>query len=351
MKLRQKKYEFGLCLFLFFLCGFVLFQNWYWPVTDWDALALYDFRAKVITLRGSMIEGKTLEYFFQYPLYTSLLHVATYLSGLKEAKIWYAIIYQSFLVTFYALVRKRTSRMIALLAAVALAISPELFTQSFMAYTNLSFAAFTTTGFLYLWQWYQDGQDKHLLLGAILIGLSTWVRMSEPFYLVSIVIIFLGTLKYKRAYALSVLAALIAVFTRYPWDKYITLLYGKGPPTPLNQITLGSSLSFPFLLHRLGEVSVYVWQYSYSMLFSYAVLGTIVLIYDIRQKKYRLLLPWLTLFLFVGMIFAGTLMLSFSLESWNRIGDSLARMTSSLLPLFIFCLFIGQIWQEKGKKP
>ncbi len=346
----QRNYEFWLTIFLIFICGFVLLQNWFWPVTDWDALALYDFRAKVITLRGTMSEGRALEYFFQYPLYTSLLHVASYLSGLQAAKIWYALIYQSFLVSFFVLLRKRASKIVALIGTVALAISPEIFNQSFMAYTNLSFAAFTTIGFLYLWQWWEDGRSKHLLLGAILIGLSTWIRMAEPFYLVAPILVIIGTIKHKSSVVKSALAIFFTIFTRYPWDRYITLLYGKQSPTPLNQVNFGNGLSLIFLLHRLEEVMVYVWQYSYSMLFSYVVLGMIVLIYDLRRKKYSLVLPWLTLSLFVGMIFVGTMMLSFTLESWNRIGDSLLRMTSTLLPLFIFCLFTGQIWLEKRRK-
>lgn len=349
-KILRADFELYLTVFLIFICGFVLVQNLFWPVTDWDALALYDFRAKVITLRGNMSEGKALEYFFQYPLYTSLLHVASYVSGLQEAKIWYAIIYQSFLVTFFVLIRKQMSRIVALLGTVALAVTPEIFGQSFMAYTNLSFSTFTVIGFLYLWQWWRDGKLNNLALGAILVGLSTWVRMSEPFYLVAPFIIIAGTVKHKNTFIWSGMAISISLFTRYPWDKYITLIYGKGPPTPLNQITFGHDLTLPFLAQRLQDVAIYVWQYSYSMLFCYMALVVIILIYDIRHRRYALLLPLVTLALFVGMIFVGTLMLSFTLESWDRIGDSLLRMTSSLLPLFIFCLFIGQIWHKKVER-
>src|SRR3989344_396309 len=47
----------------------------YYPVNIWDALALYDFRAKVIFDTGyfTQIAGN-FYYFVQYPLFTSLSH-------------------------------------------------------------------------------------------------------------------------------------------------------------------------------------------------------------------------------------------------------------------------------------
>ena len=72
-KLEQiEKMLFGaVCVFF---C-YSLFINYFTPMTDWDALAFYDFRAKIMVLRGNMVEGANLTYFFQYPPYTTFLHV------------------------------------------------------------------------------------------------------------------------------------------------------------------------------------------------------------------------------------------------------------------------------------
>src|SRR5258708_3191733 len=75
-------------VFVCFLSGFFLFtvtQNLYWPVFDWDALALYDFHAKVFAQTGGMIDGIQRGYFLHYQPYTSLLHTINYLFGAEQA--------------------------------------------------------------------------------------------------------------------------------------------------------------------------------------------------------------------------------------------------------------------------
>jgi hypothetical protein len=340
-----------LLFFLFVIIFFVFVQDFFWPVTDWDALALYDFRAKVLLATGTLATGKDLGYFFQYPLFTSLLHAASYFFGLQEAKIWYAFVYQAFLSLFYVVIRRRSSREISLLGVVFLAISPAIFGQALKAYTNLSYTAYESMGFIYFWQWLETRKNKDVLLAGILVGLGTWVRMTEPFYLFAVVIIFFGCLKHRRVQPAAILAGCVALFTRYPWDKLISLTYQNPLNTPVSALAILPQLSIASVMFRIGEVGFYVTQNIFPLLGWYVLLALLVIANDFRQKNFRLFLPFLTVSAFLGMIFSGTLILSFTLESWNRIGDSLTRMSIFLLPLFLYIIFCGTVWQQKnGKK-
>ena len=77
-----------------------LLQNYFWPVSDWDALALYDFRGKVVAETGSFIDGIKLGYFYQYPPFTSLLHTTLYVLNFDRVKVWYSLLYVSFQIIF-----------------------------------------------------------------------------------------------------------------------------------------------------------------------------------------------------------------------------------------------------------
>lgn len=340
------------------IVGFVFIQDLFWPVTDWDALALYDFRAKVMVITGSLAQGKELGYFFQYPLFTSALHAATYLSGLGVAKIWYALLYQASLAVFYALLRRRSSAVVSMWGTVFLATSPLLFQHSFMAYTNLSYTMLGSLGFMYLWQWWADGQDQDGTLGAMLVGLSTWVRISEPFNLVAALLVlcvlakraWTRQLSWQRWLHVACLLGLI-VFTRYPWDMLIKQTYGQNLATPINSLSLVQTWSPSAFAGRVVEVVRYLWKNSAPVYLRYALVAGLLVVIDLRHRRWQLVFAWFSILALMGMIFVGTLLLSFSLESWNRIGDSVARMSMFLVPLWMYVIFASPTWQLPRKRP
>ena len=93
----------------------------YYPVNAWDALALYDFRARVIVDFGYFVQiAKNYTYFSHYPLFTSLTHTFVYLSGGKNPQFLYSLYLISFAVAFYSLLKRSVKRNIALLSTLFL---------------------------------------------------------------------------------------------------------------------------------------------------------------------------------------------------------------------------------------
>jgi len=125
----------------------------YYPVYVWDALALYDFRAKIIAQTGFFVQvAGNFTYFAQYPLLTSLTHTIIYLFGGNNPQFTYSIYYVSFAVIFFSLINKESGRLIALIASLFLVTSPEIFQHSIIAYTNLPYTILYVVGVLYLYK-------------------------------------------------------------------------------------------------------------------------------------------------------------------------------------------------------
>ncbi len=187
----RSKIEKILLLVLTIIILSTLAQNLFWPVTDWDALALYDFRARVVAETGSFAKGVELGYFFQYPPYTSLLHTTVYVTGAVYAKVWYTLLYTALIAGIFAILRKRTSSTIALVGAVIIAVDPQIFEHSTMAYTNLSYTLFLAMGTIYLWEWFRTRRWYNGIVGGLLIAGATWVRITEPFWVVGVGLVIL----------------------------------------------------------------------------------------------------------------------------------------------------------------
>lgn len=377
--------EKWLLFILLFLIIVSAFLNYVRPITDWDAIALYDFRAKVMTMTGSWSSGFDLGYFFQYPPYTSLLHAMIYALGIPQAKVWYSCLYFSFIVSFYALLRRKVNRLLSLVGALLLAISPLVLEHATVAYTNLAYTTFFVLSIIYLWYWLEQQHTSDLILGSLLLGLTTWVRMSEPFWVVGVVLIFSGLIGYKQQSLRQVLKVFygFAIFSgiRIVWLQYLkylgTILRTNGatnipPPeaatTPMHvTVSAGSLLlkltgiwgtyaivllkPLPILQLHIAQVLQYMTGYIFPA-FSYLlfpVLLSCFLLFKHKNASLFLNFQILTMLLLLGMIFGGTLVFSFTFFTWDQIGGSANRMVMFLPPFFIFILMQSPLWQLHKK--
>jgi len=331
--------------------GFSFFNNYYWPLTDWDALALYDFRAKVIASTGNLSQGVELGYFFHYPPHTSLLHTFNYILGLQEVKIWYSLLYATFLMVFYSLLRKEHSLKLSLFGTLILAISPRIFSHAKIAYTNLPYTIYLSLGYLYLYFWLKKGVIQDVIIGALLIAFSTWIRLSEPFWIVSVLILFIGAFRYKKQIPILILLVGIIFSMIWPWDKFVSIQYNKPlakglgiSPRHLSKISLKE------LPKRTLEVTKYLKSNVYPVIKHYVPALIISFYFILQKKKWIKLLDYSLLILFLGLIYVGTIFFSFQYEEWREIPDSAARMSMVIIPFCIYPIISSDLWKTQKKK-
>lgn len=368
---------------LLILIAYSLVQNIFWPVTDWDALALYDFRARVVAEDGNFNRGFELGYFYQYPPYTSLLHTDAYLAHYNRPKIWYSILYGAFLLAYYALVRRKTTRISALIGCLSLAVNPIIFEHSIMAYTNLAYIAYLSIGLLYLIEWFGTKQASDSILGAVLVAGSTWIRETEPLWLIPVFILLwisgyqLFKQKNLKYFFLSLTSIVMIIWVKGLWLHYVGQLtiernISTHTVPAVNNISSSTSIwtnslaaqfinyasivfssGFNILLLRLREVSVYFYSFILPVFSCY--IGPAVILYILDVKAYKK--PFIPIFILIIVyclyLYIGTYVFSFLDTSWAAIGGSATRVSMFLVPLWIYSIYTSKIlttWVEKWAK-
>jgi hypothetical protein len=334
-----EKLIFGAIL-LFLLSSFIL--NIYYPVSTWDSLALYDWRAKIFVDTGGMEEGIARGFFFGYPFMTSLVHTFVYLFGGENPKFIYSLIFTAFAILFYNALRKFSSRKISLLITLALITIPSIFNHSTIAYTNMPYTAYFVMSVICLYVWMIKHESGYLAISAFFAGLSTWVRSSEPFWMVNLGVLILFCL-WKKKFLSPVFYSLIFFPIQQPWKFFEARMLGQQYSTLGAAQASLSVLKSGFNLGRLVEILVYIWENAIlSNILFFGLLSVIILTQARRIFKEKNFLYLILIFGYLFLIFIGSYIFSFVYLKWREVPGSLGRMVMFLAPLVLFYFGISE---------
>lgn len=353
-----------------------LFNNFIWPITDWDSLALYDFRAKVMIIDESIKTGLDLGYYYQYPPYTSFLHFMMYQSEFPQVKIVYSAIYLSFIISFYALLRKKVDKNIALFFTALLSINPLIFEHSHIAYTNLAYTSFFVLGSIYAWHSIEEKKQRLLILATLLIALSTWTRNTEPFWLISL--FYLGLhLWQERKKTIAFLPYLmvslgITFLFKTIWVHFLIDLSQSVQAQA--QTAVEAKIEYSGVLDRFiqalpagikeqiryiiiiftkgrsfetaGRVLSYLHSYIFSTAYYLLIPFSIALYREFKLRRKVLVLPITTLAILFAVLVVGTYLFSLTFETWHQIGGSAQRMSMFIAPLILYIIACSKLVKE-----
>lgn len=327
-----EKAVFVVIIFLFLAS---LLGDLYWPVRHWDSLTLYDFRAKIFAETGYMMKATLYNGFFGYPLLTSLSHTLVYLSGFANPSFIYSFFYMSFVTNIFVNLKKlKLSRVMVLFITLIIAVSPRIFDHSLTAYTNLPYLTYLVLGSIYLYFGIKNKNIGSFVLSAVLIGLSTWTRSVEPFWLSCILVGIVFPLINKK-WLWPIFYVLSFALIMLPW-RYFQASYHANTANVVNQVVSASNGVVQSL--QLNTLKITLDFVKTNVVFAYApyfVLLGFILIYKLVKKSTNWLLFTLMI-LNLGLVFAGTLIFVRSTPYWQEIPDSLTRMTMFFPPLIVF---------------
>jgi hypothetical protein len=332
----------------------------YFPVYIWDALALYDFRGKIIAQVGYYTQiANNYFWFGGYPLFTSLSHTLIYIFGGSNPQFLYTFMYISFILIFYSALHEFVSRKITLIMSLILAATPVIFDHSTFAYTNLPYAIFLALGSIYLFVWFFKKKPVgYIILSAVLTGLSTWDRSAEPFWAINIII--LGALlifRFKKYLLPAIIYIISFLPIREPWNliNYYFLTDSTAAKPPLVLAEGGSYvttlLSTRLEPDRIKEIGIFIYQnviISWFPLFFLFLFCVLINFRGILRKTSTSFLVVISLY-FILLLYA-TYMYSFGIAYWNTIPDSARRMAMFFMPLMIFYIGLSFGDLSPGKK-
>ena len=321
-----------------------LINNLYWPVYAWDSLTLYDFRGRLFAQTGFIKDTLiNLErpYYFAYPLLTSLSQTIVYLFGGENPRFLYTMFYISIGLVFYGQLREFGNRTSSLIFTLMLMAVPRIFTQSFISYTNLPYVAYFSLGTIYVYLWDKKKSIRFLVLSAIMIGLSTWTRSSEAFWLAIIVLVVIVSLYRKK-----ILDILIFCLFFYPiqqiW-KIFQVTYGGRASTLVEVNTYYNLTPYLFDFKRWIDVVQYFYE-NIVVPWGGVFIVFLVVILGYRNKK-SFLMVFITFFLIVFFL-VGTFIFSYINKTWIEIPDSAERVSMIFYPFFVFSIASGLLVEE-----
>ena len=319
-------------------------NTFYWPVHIWDSITIYDIRAHIFASTGFMKDTFFDSYYISYPLLTSLAHTLTYLAGGRYQQFLHSLFYLSLGVSFYGLVREFVSRKVGLLSVFILLTTGPIFYHSLLSLTNLPFSVYLFTGAIYVYLWDKKKQTGYLILSALLVGLSTWTRSVEPFWLAILLVVFIVSIYRKKVWNIAVFS-LFFFPIREAWKVFQSSLNGIGASTTGEIVGYSKTLPTLFNLEKWGQVAIYLYKNvvtAWGGIFWAFILATISLFLLKKQKTFFLI--FFITFSLLGVLVAGTIQFSLTTEYWYRIGDAAQRLSMLFYPLFIFC--IALVMQE-----
>jgi len=335
---------------LAFLIVTSFINTFYWPVHIWDSVVLYDFRGRVFAETGFMKEAFIDGYYYNYPLLTSLAHTIVYLGGGRYPQFLYSIFYLSLGVGFYGFLREFVSRKTGIFFTLVLLLAQPLFYHSLISYTNLPFTVYLSLGAISTYLWDKKKETGYLILSALLVGLSTWTRSVEPFWLAILLIVFIVSIYRKKVWDFAIFS-LIFFPIHEIWKIFQSFLFGNSAST-VGEIA-GYSKILPFLF------DTQIWMQVISYLYKHVVIpwGAIFVAFVIAtissfllKRTKELFLIFFITFTLLSIMIVGTIQLSIATDYWYRIGDAAQRLSMLFYPLFTFCITLVMQKFVKMKK-
>ena len=334
---RPKVLEIILSLVVLFLVFWSFTQTIVWPPWEWDVLALYDFRAKVMAEEHSLAtefltsQPNLTAYNYVYPFSTSLMHTLFYIGGASNPQFIYTLFYACLMLLLYGCLRRGVSRLQALTLTALLATTPEILFPSTIAYPNIPYALYFSFSTIYFWQWLKYKKTGFLVVSALFLAISSWIRNSEPFWIVNLLLVIFFLLREKKV-LLTAFYLIIFLPLQQLWPIYQKHIFSLSkdiffsPPEP-----------FKFSLTKIPQALFFGtkfffkdWlEYIFILLFSFFLLRK-------WKKGDRFVLVWLAGYFFLSL--AGTYFFAISFPWWNQIGGSASRISVFFAPLLLYAI-------------
>jgi len=318
------------------------------PITAWDSMALYDSRAHMIVLNHSLKDIVDSSYYLSYPLFVSLLHAAINFIGGDNPQGIHAIIFSAFLGIIYGRLRTWTNHRYALLGTFLNLTIYELLSHSTIAYANLAYTAFLLAGMFYAVSEDKKSHGQFLILSGLMLGLSTWVRMTEIFWVLGLALIFWRGYRLHRLP--SFVYSLILFFViKQGWAFYYASLVKSLAVPPLSPSSILSFETMRNIATNIPQILIYLKNNVIVPYFGFWGLATGVAIISFKLPTSRALTLTLLAVASFLVTAVGTTVYSTFFPSWFAIGDSVRRMLMFISPLTMTSAIIALYSLNKNK--
>lgn len=330
----------------------------YNPVWTTDSLYYFDFRSKIMFVSHRVSDLSIIQNWSFYPMFTSMVGLISRLSGMENPSFYYPLMFLAFAMVFYSSLKRIMSSTLASLFTLLMYSTPLLYWQSKLdGMTNMPYALFFSIGVLYCIQ-YVFSKDKKegaffLIVSVFSLGLSKWVRIQEPFWIIPIIIIIMTSLRTRRI-RLLIIGLIIFYLIQKVWPEYIRLSFSKMSGVDTS-VSLGSAYTkvgsivtsgdannvSSGLIGKFSSVLMYVSKITFNSLSPVSFLFVISLLFLVFIGIDMTI--YLVLFIIVatyGILIMSTFYSTFVWDWVIKLESSLSRMTSLFVPIVWYYLAV-----------
>lgn len=336
---------FGLLSILAILLSFVLNINK--KSIHWDAVALYDARAKFLESDIKFSEMPSLSqydnlnkyYYLLYPPYTSIAHyfwnTSDFLNNLPVGT-YYSIILVLLLLSIYSFSATHSGKTIATILVFLTASNSSIFNIVIKEYTNLPFNLYLVAGVFALFSYLKAKSLWKLFFGVLLVSSSIWVRLLEPIWLVislSFVVVLISRKQTIKKIWPGILLLSVALLEYASWT-YFTKIIAENPGfLSFSYLTLVDPIVAMFTGAPFVVLFTIAKSWGIPFFIHMSTLVALLMRFKEIVKDKALLFLGLVLFSSLALYFAQFYMLSFQADWWSIVTQSLDRSGSFLIPI------------------
>ena len=237
-KFRLGKINFVWIFFLAITCYItygVAIKGTYWPVTEYDSVAGYDYMAKMIAtekaVNVSIFEFSTNAIVvprFIYPPLIAGSYSLQHMCGITSPRVVPVMFFISLLIGFYGAVRYFTTHTAAMIATAFMAVTPEMCSHAALSLTNLPNACYSSLALIVLYLYIIKNESSWLYLSAIMMALTLYSRSdSVVFSAAGMGVLLIQAIKTKNFKPLIIYSA-IANSLFVAWTLYLKLVLNSN---------------------------------------------------------------------------------------------------------------------------
>ncbi|HAR20774.1 MAG TPA: hypothetical protein DCR46_08925 [Cytophagales bacterium] len=291
-------------LFFFFVLCYMVYaisqKGLFWPITEYDSVAGYDYMAKMIAAEQKIkvslfeysIDSGTMARFI-YPPLVATSYALPYLCGMAMSKIMSIVYFVSLLFGFYGCLRYYTTHLAAIVGTLFMAATPEMFSHAALGLTNLPNAAYASIALISFFIWTEKKTKSWLVLSAVMMAFTLFSRSdSIVFALAVLVWLAYYSFKHKNITQITTYAAL-SLFLFLAWMGYLKFVIHSNSGDFFEKTLFWDAEKFDKILGYIADFLVWENQF-YGIGFW--------LFYLVLALNYKTLRKDMTVFLVVGFM-------------------------------------------------
>lgn len=336
-----------LLLLTLVVVGTSIYLNLNKDYIHWDAIALYDARAKFLEGGMKFSDMPTLSrfdnlnkyYYLLYPPYTSIAHYfweRVFDVSKLPVGLYYSLNLLLLAVGVFFLTRETLGDKTAAFLSLIVASNNIIFLVSIKEYTNLPYTLYLVFGIFLLLLYIRNRRWWELLYGTFFISTSIWVRFLEPIWLV-VFFSFVLALLFKRNLKSVILPGLLlltyCLIELLSWSYFVKVVGGNPSVLNFSPIALAEPLLGIFTGAWINVLVIVTKSWGIPLFIYLITLAAVVFQWRKVSKNKEMLFLSLIILLSLALYFSQLYFVSFQADWWKSVAYSLGRSSSFLIPI------------------